>query len=175
MLFRSEMFTRLMEEAIAELKGQPLEEEFDPEVIIGTPAFLPEDYVPDTYARLGLYRRLAGAAGLDEVDELRAEMRDRFGPIPEEAHNLSVLMEIKVMLRRAGARRLEVGPGGLSVTFGPEGPANYERVMDLVMDKKRQVRLSPSGKLFVGDIRLVSGGDLEQVRDFLPSIGKLDG
>ena len=168
------MFTRLMEEAIAELRGQPLEEEFDPEVIIGIPAFLPEDYVADTYARLGLYRRLAGAAGLEEIDELRAEMKDRFGPIPPEAQNLSILMEIKVLLRRAGARRLEVGPGGMSVTFGPGGPANYEQVMELVMDKKRQVRLSPAGKLFVGDIRLVSGGDLEQVRNFLPSIGKLE-
>ncbi|MDR1044905.1 MAG: transcription-repair coupling factor [Candidatus Adiutrix sp.] len=165
-----EMYTQLMEEAIAELKGRPLEEEMEPEVAMGLPAYLPSDYVPDTESRLVMYRRLASAADFEEIGSLREEMRDRFGPPPEEARSLAAMMEIKIMLKKAKVRRLETGAGGLTLSFGPEGPANYEAVMALVMDRGRKVRLSPGGKLFVGDIRLRSGADLELVKNFLPGL-----
>ncbi|MDR2945342.1 MAG: DEAD/DEAH box helicase, partial [Candidatus Adiutrix sp.] len=165
-----EMYTQLMEEAIRDLKGQPAEEEFEPEVAMGVPAYLPEAYVPDTESRLVLYRRLASSSAFEEIEALKAEMRDRFGPPPEEAQSLTAMMEIKIMLKKAGVHRLETGSGGLTLTFGPNGPANYEKVMALVMDKSRKVRLSPSGKLFVGDVRLRSGADLELVKNFLPGL-----
>ena len=165
-----EMYTQLMEEAIRELKGQPVEEELEPEVAMGVPAYLPENYVPDTEARLVLYRRLASAADFSEIQALKEEMVDRFGAPPQEAQNLSSMMEIKILLKRAGVKRLETGSGGLTLTFGPSGPADYDKVMALVMDKNRKVRLSPAGKLFVGDIRLRSGADLELVKNFLPGL-----
>lgn len=165
-----EMYTQLMEEAIRELKGQPMEEDFEPEVAMGLPAYLPEAYVPDTEARLVLYRRLASASGFEEIAALREEMLDRFGPPPEEAQSLTAMMEIKILLKKAGVHRLETGAGGLTLTFGPDGPASYEKVMALVMDKTRKVRLSPSVKLFVGDVRLRSGADLEVVKNFLPGL-----
>ena len=101
-----EMYTQLMEEAIRELKGQPVEEELEPEVAMGVPAYLPENYVPDTEARLVLYRRLASAADFSEIQALKEEMVDRFGAPPQEAQNLSSMMEIKIRLKRAGVKRL---------------------------------------------------------------------
>ena len=165
-----EMYTQLMEEAIRELKGQPQGDELEPEVAMGLPAYLPAAYVPDTESRLVLYRRLASASSFEEIAALKEEMRDRFGPPPDEALSLAAMMEIKIMLRRAGVQRLETGAGGLTLTFGPKGPVNYDQVMALVLDKTRKVRLSPSGKLFVGDIRLRSGADLETVKNFLPGL-----
>ncbi len=165
-----EMYTQLMEEAIADLKGQPLEEEMEPEVHMGLPAYLPSDYVPDTESRLVLYRRLASAASFEEIRALEEEMRDRFGSPPDEANSLVAMMEIKLMLKKAGVRKLETGAGGLTLTFGPAGPASYEKVMALVLDKGRKVRLSPSGKLFVGDVRLRSGADLPGLKNFLPGL-----
>ncbi len=165
-----EMYTQLMEEAIRELKGQPLEEDFEPEVAMGLPAYLPQEYVPDTESRLVLYRRLASATSFEEITALREEMLDRFGAPPAPAQSLAAMMEIKLLLKKAGVRRLETGAGGLTLTFGPEGPVNYERIMALVMDKTRKVRLSPAGKLFVGDIRLRTGADLDTVKNFLPGL-----
>ena len=165
-----EMYTQLMEEAIQELKGLPVEEEFEPEVAMGVPAYLPESYAPDTESRLVLYRRLASTASFEEIAALKEEILDRFGPPPQEALNLIAMMEIKLMLKKAGVKRLETGAGGLTLTFAPSGPANYEKVMALVMDKNRKVRLSPAGKLFVGDIRLRSGEDLDLVKNFLPGL-----
>ena len=165
-----EMYTQLMEEAIAELKGQPLEEEMEPEVHLGLPAYLPSDYVPDTESRLVLYRRLASAAGFEEIKALEEEMLDRFGPLPDEARSLAAMMEIKLMLKKAGVKKLESGAGGLTLSFGPGGPVNYDKIMDLVMDKNRKVRLSPGGTLFVGDVRLRSGADLPDLKKFLPGL-----
>ena len=165
-----EMYTQLMEQAINELKGLSYEEEFEPEVAMGVPAYLPESYVPDTESRLVMYRKLASARSFEEVEALRTEMLDRFGPLPEEAASLSAMMEIKLMLKKAGVMRLETGAGGLTLTFRPSGPAEYDKVMALVMDKTRKVRLSPSGKLFVGDILLKKPADLEQVKSFLPGL-----
>ncbi|GHV56953.1 transcription-repair-coupling factor [Deltaproteobacteria bacterium] len=166
-----EMYAQMMEQAIRELKGQPPEEEVEPEVALGLPAYLPEAYVADTSARLVLYRRLAGAGTSEEIAALREEMRDRFGPPPDEALNLAAMMEIKLLLKLAGVARLETGPGGLTLTFGPGGPADYDKVMALVTDKKRRVRLSPAGRLFVGDVTLKSGADLSRLRAFLSSLG----
>ena len=165
-----EMYAQMMEEAIRELQGQPPEEAAEPEAALGLPAYLPESYVPDTAARLVLYRRLAGAGSDEELEALKAEMRDRFGPPPDEALNLAAIMSIKLLLKRAGATRLESGPGGLTLTFGPGGPADYDRVLALVTDKKRRVRLSPSGRLFVGDLTLRGGADLERVGRFLSGL-----
>lgn len=165
-----EMYTQLMEQTIRELKGQSVEEELEPEVAMGLPAYLPEAYVPDTESRLVLYRRLSSAKTFEEIEALGLEMRDRFGLPPSEALSLIAMIEIKILLKKAGVQRLETGAGGLTLTFRPEGPAAYDKVMALVMDKKRKVRLSPGGKLFVGDILLRSGADLEGVKNFLPGL-----
>ncbi|MGL4208062.1 MAG: transcription-repair coupling factor [Candidatus Adiutrix sp.] len=165
-----EMYTQLMEQAISELKGAPYEEDIEPEVIIGVPAYLPECYVPDTESRLVLYRRLASASDDATIAALVEEMLDRFGEMPPEAAVLIGLMEIKIMLKRLKVRRLETGPSGLTLTFGPDGPANYDKVMDIVTNPDRKVRLSPSGKLFVGDIRLDKANNLEQIKNFLPAL-----
>ncbi|MDR2827359.1 MAG: transcription-repair coupling factor [Candidatus Adiutrix intracellularis] len=165
-----EMYTQMMEEAVRELKGQKTETDLEPEVVLGLPSYLPEKYVPDTSARLLLYRRLATAKTLEEIEALREEMCDRFGPLPEEAQTLTAIMEIKINLKKTGVTRLETGSKGLTLTFGSHGPANYERVIALVMDKKRQVRLSPSGKLFVDKMVLRSRVDLENVKFFLSAL-----
>lgn len=165
-----EMYTQMMEEAVRELKGQKIEIDLEPEVVLGLPSYLPEEYVPDTSARLLLYRRLATAGTLEEIKSLREEMCDRFGPLPEEVQTLTAVMEIKIKLKKTGVTRLETGSGGLTLTFGSQGPANYERVMALVMDKKRQIRLSPSGKLFVDKMVLRNQADLENVKFFLSAL-----
>ncbi|UQZ90032.1 transcription-repair coupling factor [Deltaproteobacteria bacterium Smac51] len=165
-----EMYTQLMEQAISELKGQTYEEEWEPEVAMSVPAYLPEAYAPDTESRLVMYRRLSSAKTPQDIAALREEMLDRFGQPPDEAENLINLMEIKIMLKKAGVHRLESGAGGLTLTFGEAGPVNYDKVMELVMDPKRKVRLSPSGKLFVGDIQIRSGADLYGIKNFLPGL-----
>jgi transcription-repair coupling factor (superfamily II helicase) len=162
-----EMYSQLMEQAVRELRHEPQVEEHDPEVVAGLPAYLPESYAPDTEVRLILYRRLSSAKNEAEVAEIAAEMEDRLGRPPDEARNLLDLMEVKILLKRTRARRLESGEEGLTLTFGPEGPANHDKVLSLIGGARRN-RLTPSGRLFVvkGEYQR-PGRPLEGVKEFL--------
>ncbi|MBI2886095.1 MAG: transcription-repair coupling factor [Chloroflexi bacterium] len=72
-----------------------------------TPAYLPEDYVPDLEVRLDCYRRMAAATGLEEVEELAQELRDRFGSWPPVVANLLFAVRVRLLAIRAGVAVVE--------------------------------------------------------------------
>ncbi len=94
-----DLYLRWMEETVRALRGQGVEQPAPPDVVLDQPAHLPDGYVPDDDAKLDLYRRLAQAATSGDIEELRAEMRERFGPLPAEAETLLQMAR----LRAAGA------------------------------------------------------------------------
>ncbi|MDR2443176.1 MAG: transcription-repair coupling factor [Deltaproteobacteria bacterium] len=163
-----EMYAQLMEQTIREIKNEPFQEDYEPEVVVGLPAFLPESYAKDTEVRLDIYRRLSTAATEEEALDITSEMEDRLGPLPQEALNLIDLTCVKLRLRKARVRRLEGGTEGLTLTFGPEGPADYEKVLALVSSGHRRNRLTPQGKLIVNKTEYSNlGRPLEGVKEFL--------
>jgi transcription-repair coupling factor (superfamily II helicase) len=103
--------SRLMEEVEAYL--QPLEQAV--QINLPMPAYLPEDYVSDETLRLQLYRRLAGLTTEEEIDDLRAELEDRFGPLPEKAENLFFQLRLKLGALEAGAKAVTIEEGQLVV------------------------------------------------------------
>ncbi|MGC9335240.1 MAG: transcription-repair coupling factor, partial [Anaerolineae bacterium] len=98
---------RQIEEDIAYL--QPL----DQAVQINLPlaAYLPEDYIPDSTLRLQIYRRLAGLTSQEEIDGMEVEIKDRFGPPPEEAKNLFYQLRLKLLALAAGAKAIVTEEG----------------------------------------------------------------
>lgn len=81
-------YCRLLAEAVAELKGEPLAEERDVRLDLPVRAFLPVDYLGEERLRLDLYRRISSARDEGELASLRTEAEDRFGPLPREAETL---------------------------------------------------------------------------------------
>jgi transcription-repair coupling factor (superfamily II helicase) len=100
-----------MEEVEAYL--QPLEQAV--QISLPLAAYLPEDYVSDATLRLQLYRRLAGLTTEEEIDDLRAELEDRFGPLPETAENLFFQLRLKLHALEAGAKAVTIEEGQLAV------------------------------------------------------------
>jgi transcription-repair coupling factor (superfamily II helicase) len=82
---------------------------------LNLPARIPEDYVPEGSLRLQLYRRLAGVATLESVEEIRQEFADRFGPVPEEVENLLYVVQVKVLGVNAGADAIGTEEGQLLI------------------------------------------------------------
>src|SRR5450432_3143410 len=109
---------RILEEAVAELRGEPIKPEHDPEISVDVPAFLPDDYVPDTGQRLDFYRRLAQAADEDAIKATVAELEDRYGPLPDEARLLGDVMVDKTLVRALGAQGYELAPARVVLTLG---------------------------------------------------------
>ncbi len=92
-----DLYVRLLEEAVAELKGELPEHLVEPRLLTDWSAFLPEDYVPDEHDKLNLYRRLAETHTLDELDDLTLEMLDRFGQLPPPAVALFELRRLRLL------------------------------------------------------------------------------
>ncbi len=104
-----ELYVRLLEETIADLKGIPQEERVEPRLTTDWAAFLPDDYVPDNEEKLELYRRLAVSARPDVVDSIGEELADRFGKTPQPARHLLELRKIRLLgsLARASEMKLD--------------------------------------------------------------------
>ena len=142
-----EQYATILEEAVAELKGEPLSEEHDPELTTDLPAYLPDDLVPDTGQRLDLYKRLSSARDADTIAGLVAEIEDRFGAAPEPVQLLGELMALKAQARALGALAVDVGRKRLILTFGPKSALSPEAVAALVADPSAGFRLTPDGRL----------------------------
>ncbi len=102
-----DLYTRLLTNAVKRLKaaekGEALAVDLPEAVLIDLPlaAYVPTDYVPDGALRLRLYRRMALLDSLLEIDEMAAELADRFGSIPDPVHNLLYQLRVKVLARQA--------------------------------------------------------------------------
>ena len=133
-----DLYCRLVNEAVAELRGETVGE--PPEVSIEVPvdAHIPADYIGREAARLEAYRRLAAAMELSELADIRAEWTDRFGPVPEPAEALLSIGRLRVECLRHGVSEVVVTRRG----GGPLSTARYAaRVAPVELPASRQVRL----------------------------------
>jgi transcription-repair coupling factor (superfamily II helicase) len=121
--------------------------EVDPELSFDADALLPEDYVADVGVRLSLYKRFAGAGSIDEVQDLAAEMEDRFGPPPVEARRLVHLMRLKTELRKLSVLGCEATSRGVTLHLREDTPLDPAKVTRLVQQKGSPYKLSPDMRL----------------------------
>ena len=102
-------YMRLLRKTINRIeKGEEGFDHPDPEVFLSGGAFLPDDYVSDSAQKLHLYRRLSKADGLGEIESLRLELTDRFGPLPEEVKRLLDAAVLRLLGREVGVERILV-------------------------------------------------------------------
>lgn len=119
-----ETYLKLLEETVRRLRGEETTARGETEVSFEGPAYLPDRYIPDSRQKLNLYRRASRLETPDGVDDFTAELVDRYGPLPDEAANLLLALELKLRGARAALRRIRVAPRAGSVEL--EWP---ERVM----------------------------------------------
>jgi transcription-repair coupling factor (superfamily II helicase) len=163
-----ELYTRMLERAVAEVRGQRASGQTDPEINLPVAAVLPEDYVPELQQRLELYARLSRASAEEEVLDLETELTDRFGPAPPEVENLIELMALKVELRRARVASLDLKAGALVFRLALEGDLDPAPLVQLVREHPASLSLDPQG-LLRAEL------EPEERRDPLPSARMLAG
>ncbi len=162
-----ELYVKLIERAVSELKGEDFEDEINPEINVDTPAYLPGHYVMDTDVRLNVYRRLSGAAHESELKELVEEVIDRFGPPPEEVGNLFAIMSIRLRLKELRVGKLDIGSSTLTITFFDEKNVDTEKLVAAATSKPGKFRFTPKGKLIINMGRLSLPKDLPAVEKAL--------
>jgi transcription-repair coupling factor (superfamily II helicase) len=153
------LYMELLERAVAALKSgkhADLERPLDagPEVELHLPALIPEDYVPDVHLRLVLYKRIASTQSREELDELKVELIDRFGPMPQYAQSLFRATQIKLRAAELGIRKIDAGSTGGYVIFDEDNKIDAQRVLKLIQGRPKDYRLDGPLKLkFTHDAR----------------------
>jgi len=113
-----DLYLRWLEETVKALRGQGKAETLaPPEVVLDRPAHLPDSYVPDDDSKLDFYRRLARAAAPGEIEPLRDELRERFGPLPEEADTLLHMARLRALGAALGVQHVLVRGDEARLTF----------------------------------------------------------
>jgi transcription-repair coupling factor (superfamily II helicase) len=127
-----ELYMKLIEQTMAELRGEEWHEEINPEINVDLSAYLPEGFISDIDVRLNLYRRLSSLREEAELEVMIDEMKDRFGSPPEEVSNLMAVMSVRLILKKTGVSKLDVSSESLIFTFSPESHVEPEKVVKLV-------------------------------------------
>ena len=138
-----DMFLKLMEEAVAQIKGEPITEGLEPEINLPMSAFVAEDYVVDIDQRLSIYRRLAKMNDLKEIAAMKAELADRFGPLPEETENLLLKIMLRVLSVRAGIKRLDLYGQQLCLAFSETHQQRPLGIVQMITSGKHPYQFTP--------------------------------
>ena len=137
-----ELYQSMLEEAIAKIRSGEMEglseadDQWAPQINLGVPVLIPEDYVPDLDVRLGLYRRLSSLTTKVELEGFAAELIDRFGKLPKEVNTLLLVVRIKAMCKRAGIAKLDGGPKGATIQFHNDKFASPEGLVSFIRDQR---------------------------------------
>ena len=164
-----ELYQHMLEEAVAGLKAGSVEVQEDvwsPIIQVGTPVMIPDTYVADLDVRLALYRDLSMLDADEDVNAARADLRDRFGPLPPEVDQLLDVIAIKALCRRANVEKVEAGPKGIIVAFRGNAAPNPEGLVAYITERGSFAKVRP-------DMRIVFLGDYEDAKRRLKQVNRL--
>jgi transcription-repair coupling factor (superfamily II helicase) len=139
-----DLYVQMVNEAIAQLNGEPVEEPTEITLELPLPAHLPADYVERDDLRLDAYRRLAAVQSQADVDDIAEEWVDRFGPVPDPAANLLAIARLRAECVRTGVTDIAV-----TKASALSGPGWVARISPIRLAQSKQMRLA---RLFKGAV-----------------------
>ncbi len=128
-----DLYCRLLDEAMRELKGESTPDHPEPDVKIAVSAYISDEYVPNADQKMEFYQRLADAQRIVELFEIREEMEDRFGRMPEPTRSLMYIMEIKLMARQIGLEKVQLEKNRFVMAFPQERqitPGDIQQIVE---------------------------------------------
>ncbi|MFO7714201.1 transcription-repair coupling factor [Desulfosarcina sp.] len=167
-----DMFLKLMEEAVAQIKGEPITEGLEPEINLPMSAYVAEAYVADIDQRLSLYRRLAKMNDLKEIAAMKLELADRFGPLPEETENLLLKIMLRVLSVRAGVKRLDLFGSQLSLSFSEAHQRRPLGIIQMITTGKQPYQFTPDHQFKAGLAKGPLRAMLAQAKNILIEIAQ---
>ena len=142
-----DLYTQLLERAVGDLRGQPVEERAPVSLHLGVEMKIPESYMPEVGDRLALYKRLSVAQDPADADRIQAETEDRWGHLGPSGINLFDMTRLRIASERAGLKSVDVVAGVLQLRFGESARPDPERVIGLI--GRRGGSMTPSGMVSV--------------------------
>ena len=142
-----EMYMKLLEQAVRELKGEELVDDVRAVVNLRVDLKIDASYVPEMNQRLMIYRKIADARSDDELDQVLVELRDRYGPVPETVQHLEQYGRIRIMADRLGIESIDREAQSVLIKFRPDGQGrrlNVERLLRVIGGRSDTTLLPPA-------------------------------
>jgi transcription-repair coupling factor (superfamily II helicase) len=165
-----ELYTEMMQNAVRELKGEEVMPDIEPEIRLGISAYLPDDYIPDVNQRLFFYKRLASLRNPVELEEIKEEIRDRFGPYGAAVATLFLVMNLRRVLKEFLVQQISASDGRVFLLFHAQSPVKVEKLLELINKPKSRFRLAPDGRLSFSPKNQEWEALVEEVIELLHSI-----
>jgi len=140
-----EMYTKLLEQTVRELKGEEIEDDHRATVNLKVDLRIDESYVPDMNQRLMLYKKVAAARTDEEIDRVLEEATDRYGPLPASVLNLADYGRIRVMADRLGIDSIDREGRLVVLKFRPQAKLDPVRLLTFVRERSELTVAPPSG------------------------------
>ncbi len=149
------LYEHLLEEEIRRLKAGEFSpealalEEWTPQITTGIPIMIPENYVRDLGVRLGLYKRIGEISSKEGLVDMREELVDRFGKLPDEVDNLLKTVEIKILCKKANIDKVDAGAKGILLAFRNNTFGAPDKLLDLIARSFGVIKVRPDQKIFI--------------------------
>ncbi|MBD3217695.1 MAG: transcription-repair coupling factor [candidate division Zixibacteria bacterium] len=140
-----DLYLKLLKEAVAELKGEKIEERIEVKMDVDLELYFPDNYIPYSQQKVELYQRLAQAEDYKEINELKLEVIDRYGQMPQEAENLFEMAEVKLLASRLKLSRLAFRNKFLKIVYSNDYLPSKKQVSNLASKLTEPIEFSSTG------------------------------
>ncbi len=143
-----DLYTKMLERTIQELKGEEIEEESSVSLNLGADVSIPNDYINETAQRLRTYKRVSSAETEEDLRRIYTEIQDRYGKIPESVNNLFEYARLRKLAEQMRVLSVDKTPSGFAVKLGENAKVAPEKLMQLLAENPES-SFAPSGVLKV--------------------------
>ncbi|MDH5570200.1 MAG: transcription-repair coupling factor [Gammaproteobacteria bacterium] len=148
------LYTDLLDRAVKALKSGKIPDLDKPlhhgtEIDLGVPALLPDDYVHDVHTRLILYKRISSAQTEDALKDIRVELIDRFGLLPDAAKHLFILTELKLATESIGVQKINASANVIRLVFDQNPNIDPTKLILLLQSKPDTYRFNGKDTLHI--------------------------
>ncbi|MFB3916771.1 MAG: transcription-repair coupling factor [Terriglobales bacterium] len=143
-----ELYTSMLEKTIREMRGEREEEaEVEAQLNLGINIRIPADYIPEENQRLRMYKRIAGVADEAQLQDVRAELEDRYGPPPAAVRYLQEYASLRLLCRRLGVAAIDRKRDQVAIKFTKDAQIDPQRLAQFVAQQKQTAQFTPAGVL----------------------------
>lgn len=147
-----ELYQNMLEETIEELKNtnQKIKNnQWSPKISLPLSVLIPEDYISDLTIRMEIYKRLSSISVEEEIDEIAAELIDRFGSLPREVETLIDTIGLKNLCKQTNIEKIDCGKNGFLISFKNNTFSNPTELVKYINSNKNYISIRPDQRLFV--------------------------
>lgn len=169
------LYTELLDRAVKALKSGKVADLDKPihqgtTIELGVPALLPDDYIVDIHSRLIMYKRISNAPGQSALDEIRVELIDRFGLLPEQAKNLFDVTSLKLLTQDIGVEKITAVDSLVRIIFNLNANINPAKLISLIQSEPQVYKLNGTNTLIIYKETTESEQRVTILREILSSL-----